>query len=212
MTLVSAVLVTRGRREWARQALDCFLAQTYEPKNCFVIDDADDPSFPNIVNHPNVGHVLLNERLSIPAKRNMAARLATGEILMHFDSDDWSAPERMADQVKRLEESGKMVTGYHSILFHDGNRAAKYEGHPPYACGTSLAYLKSFWESHNFNEGLVVHEDNHFVSAAQDCQQIVSVDAGQLMCARVHAGNTDKKSMDRFTAVPLEALPEGFPR
>jgi glycosyltransferase involved in cell wall biosynthesis len=214
MKLVSAIMPTRGRPEMAQQALECFLAQTYPHKELIIADDSDDPSFPGGLEQEGVHYLRANERFTIPVKRNKCCQYAKGSIICHWDSDDWSAPERMADQVARLERCSKMVTGYHSILFYEPEtgRIGKYVGYPMYAVGTSLAYTRWFWSEHAFNEGLIVREDNHFVTAAMDCQQIVNVDADQLMVARVHAGNTDPKSMDRFEVVSQDMLPKGFPR
>src|SRR6185503_11310823 len=140
---------TRGRRVWANQALKCFLAQTYEHKDLIILDDEDNPSFPISPKYPNVAHILLKERMSIPDKRNMAARVATGDIIWHLDSDDWSAPNRMKEQVNLLEESGKALVGYHSLIFHDETRGAWYfKGHQGYPMGTSQCYRKYFWKLH----------------------------------------------------------------
>ena len=44
--LISAIMPTRSRPPLSQVALDCFLAQTYEPRELVIIDDEDDPSFP----------------------------------------------------------------------------------------------------------------------------------------------------------------------
>ena len=64
----------------------------------------------------------------IGAKRNYGCERAAGDVIAHWDDDDYSAPERLADQVQRLLESGKAVTGFHSMRFTDGVRWWKYEG------------------------------------------------------------------------------------
>ena len=45
MILVSAIMPTRSRPALSRAALNCFLAQTYEPRELVILDDDDDPSF-----------------------------------------------------------------------------------------------------------------------------------------------------------------------
>ncbi|HEY1490798.1 MAG TPA: glycosyltransferase family A protein, partial [Verrucomicrobiae bacterium] len=42
------------------------------------------------------------EQMSIGAKRNLACQSARGEIVAHWDDDDWYAPERLARQVQPL--------------------------------------------------------------------------------------------------------------
>lgn len=214
MTLVSAIMPTRGRQAWAQQALECFLAQTWPDKELVIVDDEDDPSFPAGVDRPHVVHFYHTTRLPIPVKRNMAGRIALGEILMHFDSDDWSAPERMADQVQRLKDSGKAMTAYSAMLFYvePNGPALKYHGLPEYGIGTSLCYRRSWWQNHPFNETLKDCEDNEAMRAAFRANQVTSTDAGALMVARVHSSNTSPKNIAaaQYRPVPLESIPEGF--
>lgn len=215
MKLCSAIMPTRGRPELAAKALQCFLSQDYPHKTLVIIDDKEERSFPESVTHPLVRYELSPERC-IPVKRNMAANMASdGSIVVHFDSDDYSAPDRMADQVYRLEESGKQVTGYHSLLFHEelSGRTAKYIPHTTdYGLGTSLCFTKTWWESHPFNEAKRIAEDNEFVKVAVKEGQFIGVDAGQLMVARVHSANTSAKDLNKmeYRAVDKSALPEAF--
>src|SRR5262245_29017995 len=99
------MMPTRGRREFASQALACFLAQTYPAKELVILDDADDPSFPNKEGLPRDDasiRYLVGARRTIPIKRNLIAEAAAGELICHFDSDDWQHPERLSTQVKFL--------------------------------------------------------------------------------------------------------------
>lgn len=218
MKLVTAIMPTRGRNRnvWAAIALDSFLRQTYPNKHLLILDDADDPTFAEPMMFENVAYLQSIDRLPIHTKRNMLASVAAGEIICHFDSDDYSDPDRMAQQVKLLEESGKQVTGYHSMLFHDvpRNLAFKFIYGPEYAVGTSLCYRKEFWKAHPFRQGERpnVGEDNEFGKDARQRREIFTVDGGQMMVARIHAGNTDTKDTSSYAyrPVPLTAIPEQF--
>jgi glycosyltransferase involved in cell wall biosynthesis len=215
--LVSAILPTRNRPHYAERAVQYFLSQTYPHRELIILDDADAPSFPSGIHKIDGIHYLrLDSRLSIPLKRNKCCEMVSGEVVMHFDDDDFSAPDRMADQVKHLEESGKQVAGYHSILFYDetSGLAYRYSNSPAYAVGTSLAYTKTWWGMHRFNEQLREGEDNAFVAAALQAKELISVDGNRRMVARVHPGNTSKKVLSgmqlQYRAVSLDVLPEGF--
>jgi hypothetical protein len=96
--------------------------------------------------------------------------------------------------MERLQSSGKAVTGYSSMRFHDGITRWKYHGLSNYALGTSLCYRKEYWRVNKF-PSLHVGEDNSFVHAAASAGQLVSVDAGDLMWASVHAGNSSPRRM-----------------
>lgn len=190
--LVTAIMPTRGRAEFAAQAVACWQAQTWEPRELVIVDDLDDQSFPNAPVINGVRYHLLGERITIGAKRNLGCSLARGDVIAHWDDDDWSAPTRVEDQVQRLIETGAPITGYHSMVFRlEDGRSFLYTGNSRYALGTSLCYWRAWWEKNKFrdvNEG----EDNHMV-LGQARRLIVSVPAGDLMWARKHAGNTSDK-------------------
>ncbi|MGH9945399.1 MAG: glycosyltransferase, partial [Pyrinomonadaceae bacterium] len=50
-------------------------------------------------------------RLSIGAKRNLACRFAEGEIIAHWDDDDWYAPDRLRYQALPLITGEADLTG-----------------------------------------------------------------------------------------------------
>ena len=218
MTLVSAIMPTRGRVLWAHEAVECFRNQTYAEKELVILDDADEPSFEGdaFVYEDGVQYFRLTQRCTIARKRNDAVRLAAGSVILHWDSDDWSSPYRMADQLTRLERTSKRVTGYHSVLFYDehSQRAYRYHGRPNVAVGSSLCYAKSFWQDHPFNERRTIEEDNEFVLTAAAAGELITVDGAGLIVARIHAGNTAAKPVDRPEYRPVEILeiPRGFPR
>lgn len=222
MKLCSAVMPTRGRQTWAAQALACFLLQDYPEKQLIILDDQDDPSFPDGIRqtrYPFVTHVMLQNRLTIPKKRNMAASIADGEIIWTLDSDDWSDPRRMSDQVELMETSGRSVVGYHSMLFFDERtgKAWKYVGHSSYAIGTSLCFTKAWHNAHPFRphpETPTFGEDNLFMGEARNAGELMSVDAGQLMVARIHLDSTSPHDLgpvqQSYRAVGRDAIPAGF--
>lgn len=167
--LVSCIMPTiKARDEFRKEAVACFEAQTY----------------------PNRELVTVFDPGTVGAKRNMACSRARGEIICHWDDDDWSHPERIADQIERLLSSEHPVTGYHSMIFVNGaGRRWKYTGTPGFPLGTSLCYFKDCWRKTPFvaiNEG----EDVHFMHN----WRASTVEAGEMMQARIHAGNTSDKS------------------
>lgn len=215
---VSAIMPARGRSALAAKAIISYLTQTYKNKELIIIDDDDEPAFENgfqfggSINYYRYS----GEWRNIPQKRNALCERATGDIIMHFDSDDWSSPDRMEDQVSRLVAGGGaiQVTGYHSMLFWEepANRAWQYRGPwPTFALGTTLAYFPSWWKNNKFPEDRPTCEDNAFVKAARSV--ILSTNAGQLMVARAHRENTDKKELTggcSFMPVSTDQIPKGF--
>jgi glycosyltransferase involved in cell wall biosynthesis len=214
--LVSAVCVTADRRKFMRSAIECFLAQDYLRKELIVVDDGQDQVGDLCRDVSNCRYIYLDgPKQKIGVKRNLGAEAAAGEIICHHDDDDWSAPTRITDQVERLLASGKAVSGYHSMLFWDGEQAFRYKGIQDYSVGSALCYRKEFWQQHAFvAENHRRWEDNVFVQQARNDNQIIAVDAGQLMVARIHAGNTAPKkpreSPRQWEAVDRSEIPEAF--
>ena len=64
--------------------------------------------------------VHIEQGRTIGEKRNFGAGRARGAVIAHWDDDDYSAPDRLEDQVGRLLQSGKAVTGYFAMRFTDG--------------------------------------------------------------------------------------------
>lgn len=144
-------------------------------------------------------HLHLPGSPKIGAARNAGCEAARGEIVAHFDDDDFSAPERLAEQLARLRGSGRAVTGYHSMRFTDGARWWQYHGAACYALGTSLCYRRDWWQRNRF-EPVQVGEDNGFVMRANAARELVSVDAGAMMWATIHSGNTSPRQLQNTDA------------
>lgn len=215
--LVSAIMPIYGQPEMVELALASFLSQDWEPKELIVVDDSVESLRRMFVALPGVLYVRPPERQKIGKKRNLACELAQGEIIIHYDSDDWSAPNRITDQVTRLLESGKSVSGYHSMLFWDERLAAawKYRGPADYSLGSGLCYRKEFWRKHPFvTEDHRRWEDNVFVQDARNDNAIIAADAAQRMVARIHAGNTcPKKPREKprlWFSVEASEIPSEF--
>lgn len=205
----------RGRPLWAGKAVDAFLAQSYPNKELVILQDEDDPSFGDDFKAADNVHICgIFERWSIPKKRNECCRVSDGEIIVHWDSDDWSDSNRITEQVQRLEESGKAVTGYYGLLFHEEEtgKAFKYSYKSCWALGTSLCYLKSWWQRHPFPESKAIGEDNAFVKEAHLANQLITTDGESMIVARIHQDNTSKKYTHgmQYRPVPMDQVPSGF--
>jgi len=203
---------TRGRQEYAQEAIENFLAQTHQDRELVIVDDADSPSFPGgIVGNrlfkrttpdwksfdrdPNgllseIRYFRLDRRLTIGAKRNLACSRASGEVIVHWDSDDVSNPGRIEDQLTRLLDSGMPLTGYNSMRFLDVEDGQwwHYQGHRKYVIGTSMMYTREFWKSNRFPD-INIGEDGEFTKTGKR----TVVPAGEMMWARMHAGSTCKR-------------------
>jgi glycosyltransferase involved in cell wall biosynthesis len=144
----------------------------------------------------------------IGAKRNVACAAARGDIIVHWDDDDWSFPGRIEEQVAALlEDRRRMVTGYNAMFFYDETtgQSWRYKGAANYAIGTSLCYWRAHWARTPF-EDRMIGEDNGFVFRSRPV--LHSIDAEHRMVARIHAQKTsDKLSGSAWTKVDNSQLP-----
>ena len=193
--LVSCIMPTRGRGEFARRSIEVFRRQDYEPRELVILDDDDRPSFPDgprMLWTGGIRYERVRRRLTIGAKRNIAISRSQGTIIAHWDDDDWSAPERLSDQIVRLMQSGYEVAAYDAMLFTDGRSWWRHQCASGNIIGTSLVYRRQYWACSPFKVTCEIGEDHHFVKHAGT--RIATADAGDLMYARIHAGNTSAKT------------------
>ncbi len=188
---MTCLILTRNRRPWLPCALRCAQYQTYRQTEILVV--ADGESVADLL-PPGMRYLELPGRPTIGAKRNAGAESARGELIAHFDDDDFSGPGRLADQIRRLQESRKAVTGYRSMRFTDGHRWWLYNGAPDFILGTSMLYSRAWWQSNRFPNDQI-GEDEKFWRRARAQEQISTADAGELMWATIHSNNTSPRQL-----------------
>lgn len=214
---------TRGREVLALKAVQSFNKQTYTPRELVVLDDEDMPSFPLGLKGPSIRYHRAKTRMTIAEKRNECCKLSNGDYIVHWDSDDWSAPQRIADQVKMLDQGLVSVVGFHSILFYDARtrQAYRFERERRYGIGTSLAYRKDFWSRHPFQQGTEGKnwgEDNQFTWTALQWRELDTVPGEDKIVALIHDDSTAPKdvrlggdaSCGSWRVMPAEAIPQEF--
>lgn len=179
---------TMGRQQWAREAVEMFQAQTYPAKELVVVDDAMDPSF---AVPPGGTLYRRGPRETIGAKRNIACGMATGPIIMHWDSDDRYSADRMEHQVRLLIESGTDMVGYHVVPWFESDgqmRTGEYRGLSAWPLGVSFCYWRDSWERSPFPPWQT-DEDNKF----RDRRSFKSFDSEGRISMRIHRDNTSDK-------------------
>lgn len=218
MSLVSCILPTKNRAAFIPFAIQCYQSQTYPTKELVILDNGNDGTETLIPNDPTIRYAKVPGKLTTGDMRNVCANWSKGDIICHFDSDDWSAPERVTDQVTRLGEFG-VLTGYHDMIFYDERDGKCYQWHMPhsparFALGTSMCYRKIWWRYHPFPSIQIGEDIRFFRRAMREAYRFVtSVSAGSMMVARVHNHQTSRKSLTRssYEPMPPHVLPPAFP-
>ncbi len=195
---LSALLPTADRRRFIPAAIAQFIAQNRHDAELVILDDGTDPIADLIPGDARIRYHREETLRVIGDKRNRLCELARGDILVHWDDDDWHAPDRLARQLAALDESGADIVGLDRIDFlsDDGAQAWRYhwQGRGRWVYGASLAYRRAHWERHRF-PALRSGEDTRFVLDTPDARVHAMVDTDWLV-ARVHAGNTSPKRTD----------------
>lgn len=168
--------------------------QTYANRELLILADGEDVR--DLVPADDSIRLLhLEGRAEIGLKRNLGCERARGEIIAVWDDDDYSAPGRLVDQVERLHNSRRAVTGYRRMRFTDGAKWWQYSGVPDFVLGTSLCFRRDYWQAHPF-PAKQVGEDYDFVRGAVAAGELaVAEAAGDLMYATIHPGNTSPRAL-----------------
>jgi glycosyltransferase involved in cell wall biosynthesis len=118
--LVTAIMPTRQRPEFALQAVGYFLAQDYPNKELVILEDGTPSLTRSLPDDPRVRYIATGiEQRSIGAMRNEACQLARGDIVAHWDDDDWHGPGRLTRQVAAIGAGTADITGLRNSLTLD---------------------------------------------------------------------------------------------
>jgi glycosyltransferase involved in cell wall biosynthesis len=176
-----------------------------------VVDDGDHAANDVLPTDSRVRYVRLDHRQTIGAKRNLACDLARGQLIVHWDDDDWHAPWRLSYQVAALTGSGADACGLASLLFYEpqADRAWRYvypTGRRPWLAGGTLCYRKEFWRRQPFRD-ISIGEDARFLWTARS-PKLSALPDETFFVALVHSGNTSpKRTSDRWwVPVPVEEV------
>ena len=118
--VVTAIMPTRDRPDFALQAVRYFLDQDYPDKELVVLEDGTSTLAGRLPDDPRIRHVVTGlPARSIGAMRNEACHLAGGEIVVHWDDDDWYGPERISRQVAAIRSGEADITALRDSLMFD---------------------------------------------------------------------------------------------
>jgi len=197
--LVTCITPTANRQKYLPLAIKYFLAQDYPNAEMVIIDDGIQSCNVLIPENPKIRYFYFAEKLgTIGLKRNIAYEKANGEIIMHWDDDDYYAPDWITRQVNAQLISGADITGLNKVEFYSPsvNRRWRYEDtdtDKPWLCGATMAFRKDFWEQHKFID-LQVGEDYDFVWNSGG--KVFALDYLRGFVSILHAHNTSIKPVE----------------
>ena len=212
-TDVTCIMPTADRRPFIPRAIDMFLRQDYTDAELLILDDGADAIGDLVPQHERIRYIRDARRAPVGAKRNRLCELARGELIVHWDDDDWSAPWRLRHQVEQLTRAGADVCGLDRVLFYEPTAGEAWEyvyprGAVPWVYGATLCYTKAFWARNRFPP-VSVGEDSRFLWATVP-KSVLALSDQRFFVATVHRGNTSAKRTrgSRWRAIPSAVVRE----
>ena len=209
--LASCIMPTANRRRFVPGAIARFLAQDWPARELIILDDGADAVADLVPEHPAIRYIRTQRHGSLGTKRNAACAAARGDIILHWDDDDWYAPHRVRAQVEALRDSGADVCGIDRALFLDPDTPAAWEyvyppGGAPWVCGATLCYRRAFWHAHPFAD-TTIGEDTMFAAAVHRDRLHVLPDI-TIFVGLIHNANTSRRQTrdPRWQARPLQTI------
>lgn len=192
--LVSIITPTYGRQAFLPAIAACVRAQSYQNIEWLVLDDSETPSAElTQESSSKVRYFHTAERLSVGEKRNDLLERSNGEVIVHFDDDDFYGANYISNALEYLSSETLDVTllkgffvahlnsndfGYYRTLRKKGPAFAfNRNGVNPvnlgeinipfiHLCyGWSYVYKKRVWDQIKF-KALNTFEDREFIRAA----------------------------------------------
>ena len=209
--LVSCIMPTYNRREFVPHAIRYFLRQDYENRELIVIDDGEDCIEDLVPKTEGLQYYRLDKKISLGAKLNLACQYAKGEIIAHWDDDDWYAGRRLRYQINAIQANGSALCGINNLLYYDVQLKNAYRYVYPknqrtWLLGSSLCYKKELWYKIPFAD-IDVGMDGLFVWATPP-EQILVLPDPSIAVHMIHQSNVSPKHTEGswWHAYPVEEI------
>lgn len=178
---VSVITLTRDRRSFIPLAKYSFLAQTY-PEHLLewvIVDDGKDPIKALVSDLPNVTYILLDEPLSIGAKRNLAISRAKHDVLVMMDDDDVYPNNSVLARVAHMLAEPKKDCLFCTMLpCYEIHETKSFMNVPPITLDMSkrvseatLCFTRQFWQERGFSDQQIAEGDAFVHGREQMCRE-----------------------------------------
>ena len=197
--LVSILTPTYNRRFFIPQFLKIVRNQVYNgPIEILVADDGTDPIHDLIKNDSAFRYIRFNEKKPLGYKRNILASEAKGEILIHFDDDDYYPHSRVSHAVESLMASDKLIAGSSLCHIYDTSLKKIFVSGPfgqNHATAGTFAYKREYLKNNKFNDEAIAQEEPSFTGNFSN--NLLQLDSLKTILIIKHAKNTWDKHHTR---------------
>lgn len=197
LPLVSCIMPTYDRPAFIPRAIRYFLNQDYPNKELLIVDDGAEAVSELIPDDEQIRYIRLDNKIRLGAKRNYCVEESRGDLIMHWDDDDWMAPYRISYQVNELFKYKVEVCGLQQMLFYHLERRTGWLYRYPinqrsWLAGGSLLYTKKFWEKSPFPDIQRASDTKFIWSQKLDSYRVL--EDYRFYIAMIHNHNTSPKN------------------
>ncbi len=203
---VSVLVPTKDRRPWLPMLLRLIDRQDYpaELVELVVYDDGRDSVADVFAGRPHTTYLRSEVRVPLGAKRNALAEASTGEVLVHFDDDDWQPADRIRRSVEALQVGEVEVVGKSELTFWDlatGRLHQTAKVGPKHVTAGSMAYWRTYWASSGFKPDPHTEERQFLKNFEAKVGQLPGEPWHTVLCI-AHGGNV----LPKLASMPVLAL------
>ncbi|MGO9769424.1 MAG: glycosyltransferase [Roseiarcus sp.] len=123
MLKVTVVTPTYNRERFHTSILNCVRSQDYSNLEWIVLDDS--PSRSELLatsDYNQLKYIYIEGKLTVGEKRNLLLSHATGDIIVHFDDDDFYAPNYVSQIVASMEAESIDLLNFRGFFVLDLRR------------------------------------------------------------------------------------------
>ena len=198
---ISLITLTYNRRNFFKLALHNYKNTTY-PKDkieWIILDDGTDTVLDMLpVNESNINYKFIKKKLDIGEKRNYGVELATNEIIVFMDDDDYYPPDSLKNRIFYLLKSNKNCVVCSTIGCFDINKYVSIMNVPPHQLPFSkrvseatLTFKKKFWNEQKFKNTSDGGEGYEFLEGRTN--QCLEISWENIIVSLLHSKNTSTR-------------------
>jgi glycosyltransferase involved in cell wall biosynthesis len=144
----------------------------------------------------NVRYYYEDEKLKIGAKRNKLNSLATGDIIVCMDDDDYYPPERVIHVVNKFNTRPDIqICGASHLYLHYADNKTIYSigpYSPKHCTNGTMGYRKAYIANHKYDETVNNAEERSFLNSYTE--PMIQLDPMKVMLVISHSENTFDKT------------------
>jgi glycosyltransferase involved in cell wall biosynthesis len=193
---VSVICPTWNRRRFLPNVIQQFLWQTYpqEYMEMIIADDSPESNEDIIPKLSNIKYRHSPDKMILSNKRNYLNSLATGDIIVCFDDDDFYSLDRVAHVVTKLCSSRCLIAGSSiiHIYYKSLNKIIEFGPYGPnHGTNGTMAYRKEYLNDHRYEDDKQKAEEAFFTNNFSE--PMVQLDPHKVMLCLAHNSNTVDK-------------------